>query len=426
MKMNIKRLMKLVMLVLLLTAAILGLTISVSAEGESKRLNDLAPGTIVKFAGQDWILLEPGTGYVLRKEVLPYELPVYELDRYQSLDEDGDYTENIGEYLNGTLYELEARTDGTGYLEKMSSDYPWEVSKIIPCSWSNESEAGDWSYPGDTLKISLLIYSDYQKYKDLIQANPVNKNWWLRTYSEKDSYHLWYVTPDGSLGTAHECDDIGQVPRPVMCIDPYVTAAYVKDGCYRVNKDCQKQAFAMKVTPAAGYSPYSYAASVVASPSQADGSIALKISNGALSAPDVYSDAPTGDGVIASYLSSSLFNAHAGDYVGIYDLNKDGKVIGFNQIQLTASDFGSISDYKAIISPNGGGPFNVSETKEVTIITPPGYTAYYTTDGSDPKDSGTKVQYEKSFTIGQPGVPMARTGVALQKRPLPSSRMSAV
>jgi hypothetical protein len=83
--------------------------------------------------------------------------------------------------------------------------------------------------------------------------------------------------------------------------------------------------------------------------------------------PANYSAAPAGDNVIASYISSTPFYAEAGDYIGVYDLNKNGQVIGFNQIRLTSDDFGSISVPKAVISPNGGGPFDISETETVTI-----------------------------------------------------------
>jgi hypothetical protein len=279
-----------VVFVLLLTAAIAGLAVPASAEGETKRLMDLEPGAIVEFAGQDWILLEPETGYVLRKEVLPYELNIWSTNLYHSMDyykTSDTYQTNIGYYLNGTDYEFEVKTGGIGFLEKMSSEYPWEVEKILPQRWSNGTELDDWSYPNlYSFKVGLLSYTEYQKYKDLIQAYPVNYNWWLRTFRDDKYDHLWYVAPDGTLSSAWEFNDIGQVPRPPMYIDPYIIAASGGDG-YVINEACQTQTFPMKATPVAGVSPYSYAAAVVVSPSLADGSIALRISSSELPCPPI-------------------------------------------------------------------------------------------------------------------------------------------
>ncbi len=408
---DFKRLISLVMFVLLLATAILGLTIPASGEGGSKRLKELDPGAIVEFAGQDWIVLDPETGYVLRKEALPYELNIrpdgyiyHSLESWESV-----YPNlNIAAYLNESNYMYESKTDGIGFLEGLSGNYPWEAGKILPHRWSNGTELDDrvgLSYY--SFKVGLLSYSEYQQYKDLLQAYPADRNWWLRTFCEDKTFHIWYVTPEGTLSSAHMYNDIGQVPRPAMNIDPYVIATYGGDG-YVINEENQAQTLPMKAAPVIAGSPFAGYTSAVASPSQAGGSLALSISPDELTVPANFSDAPTGGDVIKPYISSSLINAQAGNYIGIYDLNKDGLVIGFNQIHLSSDDFGDISDSIAVISPNGGGPFNVAEPRTVTMTVPMGYTAYYTTDGSDPQDSATKTQYTQGFSVGQSTTVKAR------------------
>jgi hypothetical protein len=40
------------------------------AEASVSQLKDKNPGDVIRFAGMDWIVLDPATGYVLMKDIL--------------------------------------------------------------------------------------------------------------------------------------------------------------------------------------------------------------------------------------------------------------------------------------------------------------------------------------------------------------------
>lgn len=48
------------------------------------------------------------------------------------------------------------------------------------------------------------------------------------------------------------------------------------------------------------------------------------------------------------------------------------------------------------VTPSTG---HYEENQEIKIVVPDGYTAYYTTDGTDPKTSGTRIQYTGPFSM---------------------------
>lgn len=400
---DFKLLIRIAVFVLLLTAATMGLTVPALAEGELKRLSELEPGTIVEFAGQDWIVLDPAAGYVLRKEALPYELPLCFSERYITLSAI-NYVGNIGTYLNANDYERENRTGGIGYLEEWGPWYPWHAAKVLSRTWTMGTDIDEAVGSSLSLKIGLLSYSEYQLYKDLL-GEPIACNWWLRTIREDKHKEIWYVNKEGELESAFHNYDIGMFARPAMNIDPYVIAINVGNG-YIVNE--QNVTLPLRVAPVAAPGQFDSTTSILASPNQSGGSLTLKISKSELSVPDNFSTAPSGDGVINSYISSTMFNAQAGDYIGVYDLNKDGLVIGFSQVRLTEDDIRDNTATQVAISPNGGGPFTVANPQTVTIAVPVGYTAYYTTDNSDPRTSDTKIEYTKSFTVNQSTIIKAR------------------
>lgn len=114
--------------------------------------------------------------------------------------------------------------------------------------------------------------------------------------------------------------------------------------------------------------------SLTAAPGTATGSVAVSVSTynelnylslrvSTVSIPTPYkgSIAPRGVGVISPYISGKdIQGLSVGNYVGIYEVNSEGKVEGFAQVQIKASDFKTSTGNTGNDGGSGGGSVPVA------------------------------------------------------------------
>lgn len=66
--------------------------------------------------------------------------------------------------------------------------------------------------------------------------------------------------------------------------------------------------------------------------------LAVEVSANSIATPDLGASPPVGDNVVNPYIPGSNLSAHADDYVGIFELDSNGKVVAFSQLQLSTED----------------------------------------------------------------------------------------
>lgn len=131
--------------------------------------------------------------------------------------------------------------------------------------------------------------------------------------------------------------------------------------------------------------------------------LTVQVSKTSLPTPYHGSSAPTGAGVIHPYIpASNIQGVVAGNYIGVYEVNAEGKVVAFAQLQVKASDIkASQSTPTPTSTPDnsggggsggsGGGAVAASPTPIPTATATPNTTLNVTTDwaASELKDKAS-------------------------------------
>lgn len=164
-----------------------------------KKLKQIPRGTIIPFAGYEWIVLEHDgtTTRVLMKDILE--------NRAFDGDNDADWRESSARaYLNGAV--LDNLQDAAG--DHSGSILPHDCDLTAADGTFRETST-------DT--VSLLTLDEYRRNRDVIE--PIDAWWWLITRdSASDSYYVRIVHADGSLG--NNVADNGNVGlRPALTLD---------------------------------------------------------------------------------------------------------------------------------------------------------------------------------------------------------------
>lgn len=171
-------------------------------------LHNEPPGTVITFAGKQWIILEQmsdGTTYLILGTI---DCSL----RYQSIMFDPADTQSIAYYLNTTFYNSLSQQD-----------------LIAEHSWSRETVSGT-DYGNVTCKIGLISYKEY-RYKYSVYYNGSNGvlpvlsgyYWWTLTPPNPNSYTgPWYVKGSGDLNSYYYPSDVSYGVRPTLYLKPGV------------------------------------------------------------------------------------------------------------------------------------------------------------------------------------------------------------
>jgi len=179
------------------------------------RLDSLRAGTIVNFAGHNWVVLDPAKGYLLMKDNIrtfaegynhPFTL-AFDTNIANPMFNPASST-SIAYYLDNTFYNS---------LPAATRDY------ILMHSWTTGPNSGQASNQENSTsslsRIGLISYSEFQQYKSIIldTAGGVGDWWWTRTpYTD---YYVWSIYYDDILG--NYCFDNSSVTvRPAIYVAP--------------------------------------------------------------------------------------------------------------------------------------------------------------------------------------------------------------
>lgn len=170
------------------------------------KLNELSKGSIIKFAGSNWILLDPVTGYIISQSI-------YSGRPFHTTSANGkfspDQQNNIGYYLNVTYYNSLPEVD-----KKVINARVWKTGY-------NDME--DLSQV--TANIGLISYSEWEKYSNTI-GRPTETFWTLtRSHGEfgrMDS--VWIVNDEdgGYLSVPFNFYEFPHGVRPTLTLKPTV------------------------------------------------------------------------------------------------------------------------------------------------------------------------------------------------------------
>lgn len=96
-----RRFAQLLLAMVFLITAMLGFPRTAAAANPPVPLSSLAPGTVVNFAGYNWIVLDPGTGYLLMQGFYGNNQPFTDMS-----DLSGIITPNIFDPNNHTILRI--------------------------------------------------------------------------------------------------------------------------------------------------------------------------------------------------------------------------------------------------------------------------------------------------------------------------------
>ena len=190
-----------------------------SSEISTAPLSTLAPGDTVQFAGNTWIILNPGTGYLLMQG--SYGSQAFDSNTsLKGVTFDPTSSTNIASYLNDP-------DDSGGFYNGLS---PADQALIQSTSWTTGSQ-GNESSSSVTCKIGLLSYSEFNTYEDVpgVQTKTTFV-WCLRTpYSDNSGgAFVWFEGNDGNLHNNYASNpyDI----RPALFLDPGISVSGINNG----------------------------------------------------------------------------------------------------------------------------------------------------------------------------------------------------
>ncbi len=353
--------------------------------GLREPLKYLEPGSIIHFAGKEWVLLDPDTGYVLMKgeyskePVSGYRPGIKGLKGYE---EDGAFYK----YLNALDYNA-SRYSSIGFYQYLNDNYPQNISLIQDHEWTQTVyEYFSLDRVSDTVtmksKIGLLSCQEFYKYKSLIPS--IGNFYWMIDYNVDltviGNYH-WMANDSGIGYTDAESKKV--IVRPALYLNPTVEV-------YAGNNNVVRAVADLNTAPTA-VPGILETTTVTAVPNVSSNKLKYQWSATDIIPPEIYTSAPAG---LLEY--SENIPAKPGDYIGVYEIDTDNKVVAYGELQLTADMCSPVAPQ---ITPNGG---TYTPAQTVSLSFNPGAagdTAYYTTDGSDPYTSATKIKYTAPFTV---------------------------
>ncbi|MEY9975720.1 hypothetical protein [Lysinibacillus sp. RC79] len=173
------------------------------------KLNAMSKGSIIKFAGTSWILLEPSIGYVIANSTLSSRVFNTTLTKRRFDPSDPN---NIGYYLNTNYYNTLSNTDKSLINSKL-----WNVG-------NNRNESSIQV----VANIGLLAYSEWSLYEKYI-GKPISTFWTLTQRDEVDfgELSIWVVDSDGYLGHPSKFYEDVRSVRPTLTLKP---TANVENG----------------------------------------------------------------------------------------------------------------------------------------------------------------------------------------------------
>lgn len=171
------------------------------------KLNAMPAGSVIKFAGRDWILLDPTTGYIFSKNAVTSRYWDTRTDVTPIFNTNPLYSNNIGNYLNYN----EALADN--YFKTLTLE---QKQMIVPRVWNIGNETNE-SASRITADIGLISYSEAIKYKDLINYN-TNEVW---TITIKSGYtaNAFYIDRNGYVGN-HSPVNYSYAVHPTLTLNP--------------------------------------------------------------------------------------------------------------------------------------------------------------------------------------------------------------
>ena len=163
-------------------------------------LSGLAQGDIVKLGGKNWIVLNPGTGYLMLKE--------YCLIRSFDLDSSKDTT---------AVFDPTSLTNAAYYINNtfLSSLSAVDQALIQDKSWTTGSRTNE-AASTVSCKVGLISYNEFLAYYNASDIYNNTYYYWTRTPS---GFGIWTVFPHGGLlndGAYYDGNSI----RPTVYLSP--------------------------------------------------------------------------------------------------------------------------------------------------------------------------------------------------------------
>jgi hypothetical protein len=176
-----------------------------SGGGGDSMLHDKAPGTIIRFSGQEWIILEQmenGETYLILKE--PDCQRAFDPDQI-GLFAPND-SNNIAYYLNNTFHNSLSQ-------KEFISEHSWDR-----VSYDLYGNVGT-DHGSVNCKVGLISYTEYKEYSTYYDGNVLPSSysywWWTRSPRTEYSYTAWEVDATGNLGDTNTANASGSV-RPTI------------------------------------------------------------------------------------------------------------------------------------------------------------------------------------------------------------------
>ncbi|MCM0627512.1 hypothetical protein M5J14_23880, partial [Lysinibacillus sp. OL1_EC] len=170
------------------------------------KVKDQIPGTLIKFAGSIWTILEPTTGYLYKNDSV--------LQRNFDAE---NYKYFVPTRVTGLAYWL-----NNGYFDSFAIQ---DKAAIKTKEWGTGGE-GNENGTLVSAKIGLLSFSEKNRYIDQLKIlSPPTSEMWMRTY-HGDASKVYTVLPTGGAYLAHATNDKKAV-HPTLYIDPEIS---IKNG----------------------------------------------------------------------------------------------------------------------------------------------------------------------------------------------------
>lgn len=184
---------------------------------EGIKIKNLPVGTEITFAGKQWIVLNPETGYVFMKDELPTSRAFDTNDKQNFNPNDSN---NIAYYLNTTYYNT-LKTEEKAFIQS----HDWGIGSLSLLEVINNMHTltlTQMKAKEDTSKVTanigLLSVSEWRTYSNLGFLDAPFSRMWTRTPFADHSSYVWYV-----FTTSYEsCTDAslsGGVVRPALYLD---------------------------------------------------------------------------------------------------------------------------------------------------------------------------------------------------------------
>ena len=176
---------------------------------EDIALKNYTAGSTIRFAGYNWILLDPETGYLLFKDIGTVKM---RFDSTVANPFDPSVSTNIGYYLNETFYPSLPAAD-----RARIQTHSWGIGAV------HFSNGGDESTPAVSANIGLISYNEWKAYQRLIGYPATGLSFWTRNgFVETDGTSLlrqWIVVSFGA-NLGGEVRNAQAYARPAIYLSP--------------------------------------------------------------------------------------------------------------------------------------------------------------------------------------------------------------